>query len=264
MSVVADVEVRDGAQDVRVDRGPTCRRPPRAAGRSPRRSSGRGGPYVELHEVRLHLLEVDRQPGGDEPLAEPPRAPVVVGEPVEVVVERVDAGGGHDAGLAHGAAEQELGSGAPSSSAPRTRHERAERAAEPLGQAEGDRVEVATELRRRHARGDRGVHEPGAVEVDVEPDSRAGGRDGVRSPRAARPVRRTRCGCSRARPPASLEKCKVSRRSGRRRGSGRSRACLRSPGSPRMTRPEWTVRAAVTRTPGCARSPRRGAHGRAR
>ena len=51
---------------------------------------------IDLDEVRLDLLQVDRHAGFLEPLGEPPRASVVVREPLDVVVERVDAGRGDD------------------------------------------------------------------------------------------------------------------------------------------------------------------------
>ena len=63
---------------------------------------------IEQHEVRLDLLEVDRQARGRERLGEPPRARVVVREPLDVVVERVDPGRRDDPRLAHRAAEEVL------------------------------------------------------------------------------------------------------------------------------------------------------------
>src|SRR5207237_6442071 len=89
-------------------------------------------PDVELHEVRLDLLEVDRQAGRGQCPGEPPRARVILGEALDVVVERVQAGRGDDPGLPHRAPEEVLPS-------PRLRHqlrrageERAEGTAEPL------------------------------------------------------------------------------------------------------------------------------------
>ena len=71
---------------------------------------------VDLDEVRLDLLELDRDAGRVERLGEPTRARVVVGEPVDVVVERVQARRGDDPRLTHGPAEQVL-------LAPRALHE---------------------------------------------------------------------------------------------------------------------------------------------
>ena len=70
---------------------------------------------VELDEVGLGAVRIDRKPGLGQTEGQPLRARVVVGEPVDVVVERVDARGGDDPGLAHRAAEEVL-------EAPRVRH----------------------------------------------------------------------------------------------------------------------------------------------
>ena len=63
---------------------------------------------VDLDEVRLHLAQVDRRARGDERVRKPSRPDVIVGEPVDVVVERVDAGRRHDSRLPHRPAEQVL------------------------------------------------------------------------------------------------------------------------------------------------------------
>ena len=63
---------------------------------------------VDLDEVRLHAVRVDREPRLGEPGGEPLCAAMVVREAVDVVVERVDAGRRehqHDArhpGIGHG------------------------------------------------------------------------------------------------------------------------------------------------------------------
>ena len=123
---------------------------------------------VELDEVRLDAVRVDREPGLGEPERQPPGAPVVVGEPVDVVVERVQAGGRDDPRLAHRAAEQVL-------QPPRVAHHlvtagehRAERAAEPLREAERDRVEARADLLDLDPERHRRVQEPRAVEMEAE------------------------------------------------------------------------------------------------
>ena len=93
----------------------------RLLGSEPERSQ------VDLHEVRLDLLEVDRDAGRVEPLGEPPRALVVLGQPLDVVLERVDARGRDDPRLPHRAAELVLEPRAPSPSA-RTSRRRSRRA----------------------------------------------------------------------------------------------------------------------------------------
>ena len=106
---------------------------------------------------------------------EPPRAGVVVGEPLDVVVERVEPGGRDDPGLAHRAAEAVLLDPRAAISSARAGDQRAERAAEPLREAERDGVGEA-------------------------PRSRAGGDAGARRPRSASraPSRWTRRPSSRA------------------------------------------------------------------
>ena len=101
-------------------------------------------------------------------LGEAARVGVVLGEARDVVLERVEAGGGEDAGLAHAAAEhlatpvrrvdERLGAG----------DERADRRAEPLRQADAHGVERRGQLGERHPGGDVRVPQAGAVEVQGE------------------------------------------------------------------------------------------------
>src|SRR6185437_5345358 len=94
-----------------------------------------------------------------------PRIGVILAEPAEIMVERVESGGGEDARLAQRAAEH----------APRPRRARdvallpgekaADRAAEPLRQRDRDEIEGRREGPERRARGRRGVEEPRAVEI---------------------------------------------------------------------------------------------------
>ena len=63
---------------------------------------------IDLDEVRLHALEVDREACLHERFCEPARAGVVVREPLDVVVERIDAGRCDDPGLPHRASEEVL------------------------------------------------------------------------------------------------------------------------------------------------------------
>ena len=145
MSVVRDVEVRHRTHDRRVDR----RREPDARSREP---SERVGPVeaerrrVDLDEVRLDLLEIDGHSRLVDRLGERARPRVILGEPLDVVVERVQPRSRDDAGLAHGAAEQVLLPPRAGHELARTREQRTERATEPLREAQRHRVE---------ARGDR-------------------------------------------------------------------------------------------------------------
>ncbi len=155
--------------------------PPSRRRRDPGRAIEVAPGEVELDEVRLDLLEAHGQPGGLPRLGEPPRAGVVVGQPLDVVVERVQRRRRDDPGLPHRAAEEVL-------LAPRACHQlggagddRPERATEPLREAERHRVEPAGDRGRGNALGDRGVEEAGAVEVGSEAE-RAGAAEDVRQP----------------------------------------------------------------------------------
>jgi len=81
----------------------------------------------------------------------------------------VAGGGRDDPRLSHRAAEQVLGPPSLHHQLLRTGDNGAERTAEPLREADRDRVEVPADRRRRHAARDRGVEDPRAVEVDGQP-----------------------------------------------------------------------------------------------
>src|SRR5690606_19035592 len=93
---------------------------------------------------------------------------VVVGEPRHVVVERVFAGGGQQAGLSHGTS----GNLAPATRALDERRaageHRTDRRTQALGETYRDAVEMTRDLARRHMRGDRGVEQAGTVQVQCE------------------------------------------------------------------------------------------------
>jgi hypothetical protein len=99
---------------------------------------------------------------------------VVLGQPVDVVIERVHAGGRHDPGLPHGAAELVLEASRPHHALRRARDDRAERAAEPLREADRDRLRVSGDRRRLHPARNRGVEQPRAVQVQTQVELAAG------------------------------------------------------------------------------------------
>ena len=86
-------------------------------------------------------------------------------EPVDVVIERVEPGGGQHAGLAHRAAEHPAVADERGDVVARAREHRADGAAEPLGERERDEVERRGERRRVVAARRGRVEQPGAVEV---------------------------------------------------------------------------------------------------
>ena len=85
-----------------------------------------------------------------------------------MVVERVDARGRDDPCLPHRAAEQVLEATGARHRLLRSGEERAERAAEPLREAERHRVEAPADRRRLLPAPDGGVEQPSAVEVEAE------------------------------------------------------------------------------------------------
>src|ERR671910_2203060 len=161
--LLRDVEMRDRAQDRRVDRR---RERDTLLGQSRHGLLLRERGNVELDEIRLDPVQVDREPRLRETQGEPLRAAVVVGEAVDVVVECIDAGCSDDPGLAHRAAEEML-------EPPRVAHHpalpgqnRAQRAAEPFREAQRDSVEARPDLGGLDAERDRRVEEARTVEVE--------------------------------------------------------------------------------------------------
>ena len=208
--VPADVEVGD--------------HPERASGRRRRPARpprGRAATTPARRAVDHDDVGVDRGRVDAARLGEQPGVRVVVGEPLDVVVERVQPGRGEDADLPHPAAHPlapDPGLGDRRRRCPT--HQRADRRAEPLGQADRQHVgtapysasgmPVATWAFQIRAPS-RCTPTPALVGELAQ--RRAG-------PRSGGPRRRRSCGCSRPRSPRSA------RRTGPCRGrtSPRSRA----------------------------------------
>ncbi len=104
-------------------------------------------------------------------LGQQPRVRVVVGQPLDVVVEGVQPGRGEDADLAHPAAHPLAAHPGLVDRVPRPDHQRADRGAEPLGQADGEHVRDRAVLGERRAGGDVRVPDPRAVEVHAGADA---------------------------------------------------------------------------------------------
>ena len=99
--------MRDRAEDVLAG----GEREQHAFGSEPRDRLVAGEPQarrVQEDEVRLDLVEIDRQAGLGKPLSQPSRVRVILGEPVDVVVERVEPGSRDDPCLAHRSSEEVL------------------------------------------------------------------------------------------------------------------------------------------------------------
>src|SRR5690606_37633690 len=127
-----------------------------------------GARHVEEDDVRLDLGRVDGNAGdltqaGSEQLG----VGVVLGQALDVVLQRVDARRGDDPGLAHRPAEHVLVAPRPLHRLPISGQHGADRAAEALGEVDPDSVDVlAPDLGRDTASYD-GVQQAGTVQVNL-------------------------------------------------------------------------------------------------
>ena len=170
------------------------RRPPT---RTPRLEQPltQAGLVGDRDEVRLHGRGID-----PEALGEPPRARVVVGEPLDVVVERVELAAATIPACRIAPPKRNfcrqarsISSAEPARSAPSGQPSPFER--------QSVTVSASADSRRRlDPGGDRRVEQPRAVEVDGEPELARGvdRRRGARRAARRRPPE-LRCACSRAR-----------------------------------------------------------------
>src|SRR5260221_4229481 len=79
---------------------------PRPGGRHHSRRVRTTGCQIEHDDVRLHRGQIESNPGtARDPIGDDLRVGVVVGESLDVMVDRVEASGGKDAHLAHRAAK---------------------------------------------------------------------------------------------------------------------------------------------------------------
>ena len=85
---------------------------------------------------------------GVQALGDPLRAPVIIGQPIDHALERDEAGRGHDAGLAHAAADHAAIGPRALDEGRRSAQHRAERRAQALADAEADAVAMARDLAR--------------------------------------------------------------------------------------------------------------------
>ena len=126
-----------------------------------------GTPKTTMFVVDLRRVGLDARQLG-QALGEAARVRVVVREPVHVVVERVQAAGRHDPGLAQRAADHLLVAPRLVDELARPGEHGADRRAEALREVDPRGVEAGRPLARRDARRDDRVHEPRAVHVQPQ------------------------------------------------------------------------------------------------
>ena len=118
------------------------------------------------HHVRLSVRVVHGKAiDGGQPGGECGGVGVVHGQPLDVVLERVNAGRGEDPRLAHAPAEHLAPAVRLLDERTTATQHRTARRAEAFRQAKRDRVEVPGDLGDRHHLLDRGVEHPGSVEM---------------------------------------------------------------------------------------------------
>jgi hypothetical protein len=129
-----------------------------------------GATYVENHDVGLHPLRVQCQPRDlGEPMRQLPRSLMILCQSVDIMPERKDAGGGNDAGLAHGASKKLLEAPGFLDEIAGSGQHRAYRCAEPLAEVDPERIKVGREGSGCSSAGNYGVEQPGAIHVGHQP-----------------------------------------------------------------------------------------------
>ena len=160
--------MRDRAQPVAAhgadQHAPGPQRPGECIGAEP------GAGAVEEDEVAVdaRLIEGQGWQRADR-IGEAAGVGVILGEARDMVIERVETGGGKDAGLPHGAAEALLPLPRGLDEGGRAGEDGADRAAQPLAEIQPDRIEGRSVAGGIDARFDDRVHEPRAVHVEQEP-----------------------------------------------------------------------------------------------
>ncbi len=137
---------------------------------------------MEDHDIGLHRGEVELdtpQPG--KTFRQQPRVGMVLGKPVEIMVERLEPGGGEDARLSHRATKHPAGAMGPRDVVGAARKNTADRAAQPLRQRDRDQIKGCGEFGEAMPGSDRRIEQPRAVEVapDAEILRRRADGDGV-------------------------------------------------------------------------------------
>src|SRR2546421_5427396 len=160
-----DIQMRDRPDRVRAERAHAD-----AVGEQVLHGLRRVRGRLEEHDVGLDARGIQAHAGQPrEPVGQPTRVGVIVGQTLDVMPERVDAAGGDDAGLAHGAAHLLLAAPRLVDECARAGHGRADGRAEALGEIDPRRVERRRVVTGGHTAGDDGVHEPRPVEMRRKP-----------------------------------------------------------------------------------------------
>ena len=124
---------------------------------------------LDVEEDEVGVGALDRDAGDLGELAgEQTGVLVIFGQAVDVMVQRVEASGGADAGLAHGAADPLFPAPGFADEVGRSGEDGAKRGAEALGEIEPDGVVAGAHLGSGDPGGNDGVHQAGAVHVGDE------------------------------------------------------------------------------------------------
>jgi hypothetical protein len=162
-----NIEMSDGANSLG-----GCRVHPHALVAKASNERGRRaklGIDFENHDVGIDDFGIESQAGGRaNGFRNDSGVGMVVGEALDVVVEREECAGGDDAGLAPSSAERFAMAAGLADEIGRTAKRGADRRSEAFREADADCIEVAGPIGGRNARGNDGVEEAGAIQVASE------------------------------------------------------------------------------------------------
>ena len=140
---------------------------PDAALATPPQELGQVG-HAEDDHIRLGLPNERNAGEPGETARQTLRVRVIVGQPLDVMLERVEPGRGKDAGLAHGPSEHLAEPVHAVDECATSDDQGSDGGAEPLRETEGDRVEGARPLRDRDPGRHLGVEDPRPIQVETE------------------------------------------------------------------------------------------------
>ena len=162
--------IHPGAVHVQVGHAADPPAPRRADAHVLRRQRGdHGGRVLHGGDHDVRLLRQHVQAERAQTVGQHTRVLVVLGQPLDVVVERVEASGRQHSGLPHRPAQHLLPAPGLLDQLARAAQHRAHRRSEPLGEVEPGGVEAGGVVGGRHTCGHDRVQEPGAVEMGPHP-----------------------------------------------------------------------------------------------